>query len=83
MVQTPANKPVTVVPEIVQIPIVVLVSTTGSPEVAVALTVPVPARTIEGAGPKLIVWLAFGVVLFEAADAALVPTLFVAVTVKV
>ena len=57
MLQVPMLTPVTVPPETVQTPFVVLLRVTGRPEVAVAKTLPVPPTTIFGAVPKLMVWL--------------------------
>jgi len=52
-----AATPVTVEPEIEQIVGVVLLNVTASPELAVAVTVPVPPTLMAGAVPKVIVWL--------------------------
>ena len=52
IVQVPAVSAVTVLPVIEQTVAVALASVTGSPEVAVALTVAVPPLTNVGAVPK-------------------------------
>jgi hypothetical protein len=57
IIQVPTATPVTVLPEIVQAPVDKLLKLTGKPEVAVALTVPVPPTTTLGAGPKAMLWL--------------------------
>ena len=64
MVQVPAVTPVTVAPEIVQTPVVVELKLTVRPEVAVALTVPVPPTVTDGAVPKAMVWVAWAMVMF-------------------
>jgi hypothetical protein len=56
-VQVPTATPVTVLPEVVQTVSVVDVKATESPELAVALTVPVAGRVIELGALKVIVWL--------------------------
>ena len=58
IVQVPAVKAVTVVPLIVQTPVVLLLRLTVRPDVAVALTVPVPLTARLGAVPKLMLWFA-------------------------
>jgi hypothetical protein len=57
MVQVPAAIAVTVLPLMVQMPGVLLVKLAARPDVAVALTVPVPPTTTLGAAPKVMVWL--------------------------
>ncbi len=54
----PAAMPVTVLPDTVQIPVVVLLNVTGNPELAVALSIPVPPTVTLGALPKAMLWLA-------------------------
>jgi hypothetical protein len=62
--QEPTATPVTVLLLTVQIDGVVEVKVTARPEVAVALTVPVPPTVTAGAAPKVIVWLAGLTVMF-------------------
>ena len=83
MVQVPVVTPVTTAPATVHTPSVVLVKATARPEVAVAVTVPVPPTTTLGAAPKLMVWSNFGVTLADADEARLDPWALVATTVKV
>ena len=82
-VQVPTAIPETVLPRTVQILGVVLLKLTARPEVALAETVPLPPKVIVGAEPKLTVWPVFGVTVLLETDAAPVPKLLVAVTVKV
>jgi hypothetical protein len=51
--QLPALTPVTVVPLIVQMPTVVELNVTSNPELATALTAPMPPTTTVGAAPKV------------------------------
>ena len=53
--QDPAARPVTVVPTTEQIVGVAELKVTAKPELAVALSVPVPFTTTVGASPKVIV----------------------------
>jgi hypothetical protein len=55
----PAATPVTALPLTVQIDVVVDVKVTASPELAVALSVPVPPTVTTGAVPNVIAWLTF------------------------
>ena len=55
IVQVPAATPVTVEPETVQMVVVSELNVTGSPELAVALSVPVPPTVSVGAAPNVIV----------------------------
>ena len=73
------------VPSLVMVhtPVVLEVKVGASPEVAVALRVGVVPKFSAPGLAKDIVWLAFGVTLFEAAEAGPVPALLVVVTVKV
>ena len=64
LVQAPMESGVTVLPDIVHTVGVVDLYVTDKPEVAVALTVPVPPKARLGAVPKLMVWLAFATVMF-------------------
>jgi hypothetical protein len=64
MVQVPAATSVTVLPLTVQIDVVVELNVTARPEVAVALTVPVPPTFTAGAVPKVMVWLPLPTVMF-------------------
>jgi hypothetical protein len=57
ILHVPVVTPVTVDPEIVQMLVVIDVNVTVRPELAVALTVPVPPTDTAGAVPKVIVWL--------------------------
>jgi hypothetical protein len=59
IIQVPATLPVTVVPLIEQIVLVVLVNLTDKLDVAVADTAPVPPTTMLGTVPKVMVWLVF------------------------
>ena len=61
--QVPAFTPFTVRPLIVQMEIVEEVNVTARPELAVALSVPVPPTDTEGAVPNVIVWLFFPTVM--------------------
>ena len=56
---------------------------TTRPELAVAASVSVAFRRWLAGWAKVMVWPILGVTLFDAAEAAPVPTLLVAVTVKV
>ena len=55
IVQVPAATPVTVLPAMVQMGSVSELKVTGKPELAVAVTVPVPPTVSVGAAPKVIV----------------------------
>ena len=63
--------------------VVLLVNVTGKPEDAMADSDGVVPKFFAPGLAKVIVCAAFGVTLLEAAEAGLVPALFVAVTVKV
>ena len=64
LVQMPAATPVTVFPDMLQVPGVKLVKVTALPEAPpVALTVPVPPATMLGAAPKLMLWLDWPIVI--------------------
>ena len=85
MVQVPGATPLTVLPDTLQMPVVVEERVTARPEVAVALALVAPPTASE-AGEKPMapmVWLPWGVTELEAAEAAPVPALLVALTVKV
>ena len=86
IVQVPALTSVIVDPLTVQTGVVDEVSVTGSPEVAVGLTVNGDWSMVELGGlVNVMDWGtgATGATAFEGADAGPVPTVFVAVTVKV
>jgi len=84
MVQLPADTKVNAPPEvIVQTPVVAEVNATAKFEVEVADNVGVVPKFCVPGLAKDIVWLAFGVTEFEAADAWPVPAPLVAVTVNV
>ena len=68
---------------IVQTPVVLEEKLTARPELAVALKVGVVPKFCAPGFAKVIVWLALGVTLVDAAEAAPVPAEFVAVTVNV
>ena len=84
MVQVPADTVVNAPPLVtVQTPVVLEENVTARPEVAVAVSVgEVPKFCVPGL-LKVMVWLAAGVALLEAAEAAPVPAELVAVTVNV
>lgn len=84
MVQVPVVAKVSAPPVVmVHTPVVLEVKATVNPELAVAVSVgEVPKFCAPGLA-KVMVWLAAGVTELEAADAAPVPALLVAVTVKV
>ena len=81
--QVPALRPVTVPPLRMQTLVVMTARLTERPEVAIALTAPVPPTRMLGAVPKLMVWLPIGVTGLDAAEAGPLPTVLLAVTVKV
>ena len=84
MVQVPVVTKVKAPPLVmVQTPVVLEVKAGVKPELAVALKVGVVPKLFEPGLAKLMVWLALGVTLFDAAEADPVPTELVAVTVKV
>ena len=84
MVQVPAIINVSAPPlVIVQTPVVEDVNDTANDEVEVAVKVGVVPKFCAPGFAKVIVCDALGVTEFDAADAAPVPALFVAVTVKV
>ncbi len=84
IVQLPAVTKVNAPPEvIVQTPVVAEVNATARFDVAVAVKVGVVPKFCVPGLAKDIVWLAFGVTEFEAADAWPVPAPLVAVTVNV
>lgn len=62
--QVPPAIPLTVLPETLQIPVVRLLKVTVKPDVAVALSVPVPPTSRAGAAPKVIVWLTLSMLKF-------------------
>ena len=70
MVQFPAITKVKAPPEVtVQTPVVDELNVTGLSDVAVAVSVGVVPKFLAPGSVKVIVWLAFGVTEFEAADA--------------
>jgi hypothetical protein len=84
IVQVPAVTNVSAPPlVIVHTPVVDEVNVTVSPELAVAVSVGAVPKFCAPGFAKVIVCAPFGVTLFDAAEAAPVPALFVAVTVKV
>jgi hypothetical protein len=84
MVQEPAVTKLKAPPlVIVHTPVVPEVNVTVRPEVELALSVGVVPRACAPGLLKVMIWLALGVTLVDAADAAPVPAELVAVTVKV
>ena len=84
MVQVPGVTKVNAPPEvIVHTPVVLDVKLTVSPEVAVADKVGVVPKFCAPGLAKVMVCVPLGVTLFDADEALPVPTLLVAVTVKV
>lgn len=84
MVQLPLVIKVSAPPLVtVHTAVVLEVKLTGSPELAVAVSVGVVPKFCAPGLAKVIVCVASGVVLFDAADGAPVPAELVAVTVKV
>ncbi|MPM98539.1 hypothetical protein SDC9_145727 [bioreactor metagenome] len=84
MVAVPAVIKVSTPPDVtVHTPVVWLVNVTGSPESDVAVRVGLVPKFCAPGLSKVMVCVALGVTLFEAAEAVPVPTPFVAVTVKV
>src|SRR3569832_2337925 len=84
MVQVPVETKVSAPPEvIVQTPVVLDERLTVSPDVAVAVNVGVVPPLCAPGLAKVMVWVPFGVTLFDADEALPVPTLLVAVTVLV
>src|SRR3569833_1572012 len=84
LVQVPVETKVSAPPEvIVQTPVVLDVRLTVSPDVAVVVYVGVVPKFCAPGLAKVMVWVPFGVTLFDADEALPVPTLLVAVTVKV
>ena len=61
--QGPTARPVTVLPATLQMAGVVELKVTGRPELAVALSIPLPPTTTVGAVPKGMVWLWLTVML--------------------
>jgi hypothetical protein len=68
---------------IVQTPVVLEVKIGVRPDVAVAVNVGAVPKVCDPGLAKVMVWVANGVTEFDAADELLIPTAFVAVTVKV
>ena len=83
MVQVPVVTKVNAPPLVMVHTPVLEVKAGVNPELTVALKVGVVPKFCEPGLLKVMVWLAFGVTLFDAAEADPVPTLLVAVTVKV
>ena len=84
MMQVPIARPLTTLPDTVQMLVVFDVKTTGLLDAPpVADTIPVPPTVMLGAVPKVMVCGATGVTLPEGEDAAPGPTLLVALTVNV
>ncbi len=66
--QSPRMRPVTVitlVPLTLQMPGVRLLKVTGSPELAVAFTTPLPPIPILGRAPMVITWLPFATIRIQ------------------
>ena len=84
-VQVPTAAAVRVVPLMVQLALFEAYVTAPVPDPPVVLSVVVPPKaTVDGVlTATSVACVAFGVTLFDAAEAALVPTPLVAVTVKV
>ena len=57
MLQVPAEIPLTVLPETLQIPVERLLKVTAKPDDAVAFSTPVPPIATNGAAPKVMLWL--------------------------
>ena len=68
---------------IVHTPVVEEVKVTAALDVAVAVNVGLVPKACVPGSAKVIVWLAVGVIEFDAAEACPVPAMFVAVTVNV
>ena len=84
MVQVPTSAKLNTPPlVIVHTPVVPEVKVGVRPEVALAVSVGVVPKFCAPGLAKVMVWLAFGVTLFDAPEADPVPAELVAVTVKV